>query len=205
MHNECTWDERYRAGKDALPWDSGVQAPELEQYFSTLDKMPASVLEIGCGTGTNAIWMAQKGCKVIATDLSPAAIDAANQKQKGAGTNVEFQVSDIIEKNPVKAGSVDFVFDRGVYHVMTPELRRVFIDRVVEALNENGFWLCLAGNADEHRGENEEGPPQLKLSELVVDAEKAARKFTEWTVRLSCFLMGHRNWRGLCCTRSALR
>lgn len=172
MHNECTWDERYRAGKDALPWDSGVQAPELEQYFSTLDKMPASVLEIGCGTGTNAIWMAQKGCKVIATDLSPAAIDAANQKQKDAGTNVEFQVSDIIEKNPVKAGSVDFVFDRGVYHVMTPELRRVFIDRVVEALNENGFWLCLAGNADEHRGENEEGPPQLKLSELVLDAEK---------------------------------
>ena len=172
MYKECTWDERYKAGKEALPWDSGVQAPELEQYFSTLEKMPDNVLEIGCGTGTNAIWMAQKGCNVIATDLSPSAIDAANEKQKATGTKVEFQVSDIIEKNPVKAGSIDFVFDRGVFHVMPTESRRVFIERVVEALSENGYWLCLAGNADEHRGENEQGPPQLKLSELVVDAEK---------------------------------
>lgn len=172
MYKECTWDERYKAGKEALPWDSGVQAPELEQYFSSLKKLPATVLEIGCGTGTNAIWMAQKGCRVIATDLSPAAIDAANDKQKSSGTSVEFQVSDIIEKNPVQPGSVDFVFDRGVFHVMTPELRRVFIDRVVEALSEDGFWLCLAGNADEYRGPDEEGPPQLKLSELVDDAEK---------------------------------
>jgi cyclopropane fatty-acyl-phospholipid synthase-like methyltransferase len=172
MYKECTWDERYKAGKEALPWDSGVQAPELELYFSSLEKPPESVLEIGCGTGTNAIWMAQKGCRVVATDLSPSAIDAAMGKQEAAGTAVDFQVSDIIAQNPVAPGSVDFVFDRGVYHVMTPELRRIFIERVSEALTDGGFWLCLAGNADEHRGPDEPGPPQLKLSELVDDAEK---------------------------------
>lgn len=173
MYKDCTWDERYKAGKDALPWDSGVPAPELEEYFESLSSVPKRVLEIGCGTGTNAIWMAQKGCEVVATDLSPTAIDTALAKQKDAGTKVEFLVSDIIDdKNSVAPGSVNFVFDRGVYHVMPPDMRRVFIDRVADALDENGFWLCLAGNADEFRAEGVQGPPQLKASELVDDAEE---------------------------------
>lgn len=172
MFSSMTWDERYQAGKDALPWDTGEPAPELVGYFNSLQKLPERVLEIGCGTGTNAIWMAQKGCKVVATDVSPTAIDAAKNKLKEEGVGVDFQVSDIAENSPVPPASVNFVFDRGVYHVMAPEQRMLYIERVAEALDKGGFWLTLAGNADQMRAEDEEGPPQLKASELIDLAEK---------------------------------
>lgn len=172
MHGSYEWDERYKVGKDALPWDTGMPAPELVEYFEKTDSKPTSALEIGCGTGTNAIWMAQHGCKVVATDLSPTAIDIANEKLKKDNADVKFEVADILKEEPVADGSVDFVFDRGVYHVMPPDMRHKFIDRVHNALSEGGFWLCLAGNADEFRPEGVEGPPQLKASDLVDYAEK---------------------------------
>jgi SAM-dependent methyltransferase len=206
MYRDCTWDERYKAGKEALPWDSGIPAPELEEYFATLSQTPARVLEIGCGTGTNAIWMAKKGCDVVATDLSPAAIGAALEKQGDSGTKVNFQVSDIIEKSPVPPSSVDFVFDRGVFHVMPPDMRRVFIDRVAEALDENGFWLCLAGNADEFRPPEAEGPPQLKASDLIDDAEK---KFEVHRLERASFVLPdgkpHLAWKILYMKRPAVK
>jgi SAM-dependent methyltransferase len=171
MHGSYEWDERYKVGAEALPWDTGMPAPELVEYFERTDSKPTSALEIGCGTGTNAIWMAQKGCKVVATDLSPTAIDLANEKLKEESVDVKFEVADILQTEPVSNGSVDFVFDRGVYHVMPPDMRHKFIDRVYNALAKDGFWLCLAGNADEFRPEGVEGPPQLKASDLVDYAE----------------------------------
>ena len=55
MHGSYEWDERYKVGKDALPWDTGMPAPELVEYFEKTESKPTSALEIGCGTGTNAI------------------------------------------------------------------------------------------------------------------------------------------------------
>jgi SAM-dependent methyltransferase len=168
----ASWDERYQQGPDALPWDTGEPAPELVSFIDKLELMPANILEIGCGTGTNAIWLAQQGVSVVATDISPAAIEMAKRKLgNDSGTVVDFQVADIVEANPVGSSSIDFVFDRGVYHVMQPELRQTFIDRVAEALKDGGYWLCLAGSVDEIRGASEVGPPQLKASELIDLAE----------------------------------
>lgn len=166
------WDDRYKTGKEALPWDTGEPAPELVAHFETLDKPPARVLEIGCGTGTNAIWMAQQGCKVIGTDVSPAAIDMASKKlQAATGIDVEFAVHDILAESPVAPGTVDFVFDCGVYHIMDTGKRKLFAERVGEALSTDGFWLCNAGCADEVRENLNEGPPQLKASDLVNNIE----------------------------------
>lgn len=169
-----SWDERYVTGtQEALPWDTGEPAPELVAYFQILDKAPARALEIGCGTGTNAIWMAKQGSNVIATDVSQQAIATAREKAKKADVNgVQFVIEDILEKNAVPLGSVDFVFDRGVYHVMDVNARSVFTQRVAEALADGGFWLCLAGCADEVRENMTEGPPQLKAQEVIDVVEK---------------------------------
>jgi 2-polyprenyl-3-methyl-5-hydroxy-6-metoxy-1,4-benzoquinol methylase len=171
MFRNCTWDERYQAGPEALPWDEGIPAQELIEYFAGLSSCPKRVLEIGCGTGTNAIWMAQQGASVTANDISPKAIEVAKKKGEEAGVSVSFSVSDIMEALPVPAGSIDFVFDRGVYHCMAAEQREIFIDRVAASLADGGIWLCVAGNADEVRDPEAEGPPQLKASELVDNVE----------------------------------
>ncbi|HEY9731715.1 MAG TPA: class I SAM-dependent methyltransferase [Drouetiella sp.] len=181
------WDDRYKQGPEALPWDSGEPSGELVAYIESLKKAPAKALEIGCGTGTNAIWLARRGCEVVATDLSETAINMAKKKLADSGlTNVEFKVDDVIARAPVPAGSIDFVYDRGVYHVMDPGNRDTFINRVSDCLKDGGAWLCLAGSADERVYGRDQGPPQLKASELIDLAEK---KFEVQYLRTGAFLM----------------
>ncbi|HEY9680530.1 MAG TPA: class I SAM-dependent methyltransferase [Oculatellaceae cyanobacterium] len=167
------WEDAYKKGKDALPWDTGAAAPELVRYLES-STMPKQILEIGCGTGSNAIWMAERGASVLATEISPTAIELAKKKiENNKSLKLEFRLADIIESSPVKEGTIDFVFDRGVYHVMPDDdSREIFIDRVAGALKNGGFWLCIAGSADEDRPENAGGPPQLQASDLVNLAQK---------------------------------
>src|SRR5690606_39189733 len=103
------WDRRYQTGD--LPWDTGVADHNLLETLEML-KLPAGgALEIGCGTGTNAIVLAQHGLRpVVATDVSPRAIGLAQAKAKQAGVEVDFRVHDIVQSLPVEPGSVQFVF-----------------------------------------------------------------------------------------------
>ncbi len=198
MFTKSTWEERYQAGEEGTPWDCGTPAPELVEYFANLTELPTRALEIGCGTGTNAIWMAQQGVTVVATEISPTAVESAKKKVSKAGVNVDFLLSDIVEKAPRSDMTFDFVFDRGVYHVMAPEHREVFIDRVAAALDDDGYWLCLAGSADEKRLPEEKGPPQLKASDIIDNAEG---KFElHWLERSHFILPGgkpHLAWKAL--------
>jgi methyl halide transferase len=198
MFSNSVWNERYQQGKEALPWDTGSPAAELVEYFTGLAVQPKRALEIGCGTGTNALWMAEQGVSVVATDVSPAAIEAAKEKCTKAGVTVDFRVSDIVEQPPMSGMIFNFVFDRGVYHVMAPEHREIFIDRVASALDDDGYWLCLAGSADEKRLPEEPGPPQLKASDLIDNAE---RKFELHKLERSHFLLPggklHLAWKAL--------
>lgn len=167
------WEDAYKKGKEALPWDTGAAAPELVRYLES-SAMPKQILEIGCGTGSNAIWMAERGASVLATEISPTAIEMAQKKlEHNKSLKLEFRLADIIESSPVKDGTIDFVFDRGVYHVMPDNnSRTTFIARVAAALKEGGFWLCIAGSVDEDRPEGAGGPPQLNASDLVDLAQK---------------------------------
>ncbi len=170
---DISWEDAYKNAKEPLPWDIGTPAPELQSAFKELDMAGRPALEIGCGTGTNAIWMAEQGCKVVATDISATAIEAAKEKAKAAGAEVEFAAADILSGGTVGNESVDFVFDRGVFHVMAEGKRGLFADRVASALKLGGYWLCLAGSKDEVRENPENGPPQLSLSEIVAAVENS--------------------------------
>jgi SAM-dependent methyltransferase len=165
------WDERYKV-KD-LPWDTGLVAPELSEYFAALapNEKPEAVLEVGCGTGTNAVWMAQQGAKVNATEIAPTALEKAVERAQSLKVQVDFHLLDICEKAPVTAGSQDFIFDRGVYHVIPQESRPIFVAKLHQALKPAGRWLCIAGSKDEARENPEVGPPQLSACELLSETE----------------------------------
>lgn len=172
MSTEISWEDHYKNATDRLPWDIGTPAPELQEAFGVLKLHGKPVLEIGCGTGTNAIWMAQQNCRVVATDISPTAIEQAKAKTAEAKVSVQYLLADICEAPAVKEGAVDFVFDRGVYHVMSPENRQVFAKRVCDSLSAGGYWLCMAGSKDEVRENPDVGPPQLSAVEVIEPMEK---------------------------------
>jgi SAM-dependent methyltransferase len=167
MH-EVNWDERYQGDVDQRPWDIGTVEPELVRCVEQdlAGQKISRALEIGCGTGTNAIWLAQRGVDVLGTEISPTAIDAANQKVSGKNLPIRFVQNNIVESLPVAPGTINFAFDRGVFHVMGPDQRGPFVKHVAQSLADGGMWLCMAGSKDEAKPEDR-GPPRLTASELI--------------------------------------
>lgn len=180
---DVDWDERYKGPPAERPWDAGVPDAELASIFSELAAPPGRALEIGCGTGTDALWLACRGVHVLGIDLSAEAIRLANERLAGTDLPVEFRVCDFLREDPVPEASVDLVLDRGVFHVIKEDAREVFVGRVQRALVPDGIWLTLCGSADETKPPDR-GPPRLTAAELTASVEPA---FSVLSLRRSHF------------------
>jgi cephalosporin-C deacetylase-like acetyl esterase/SAM-dependent methyltransferase len=161
------WDNRYRDGD--LPWDTGLPSTELQRAIAESGPVPGRALELGCGTGTNTVWLAQLGFDCTGVDLSPRAIERARQRAQAAGAQVRWAVGDVLTLGQL-GPPFDFFFDRGCYHVV----RRIDAGRYVAALDR---WtapaaqgLVLTGNA---RCPRTPGPPVVTQEELRAELGRA--------------------------------
>jgi len=109
-----SWNESYASGQ--LPWDTGEPEPLLVEFVTSGGVSPARTLEIGAGTGTNAIWLAERGFDVLGVDVSPLAIKRASAKMEGRDLRCRFAALDFLSATPPD-GPFRFVFDRGCFHV----------------------------------------------------------------------------------------
>jgi SAM-dependent methyltransferase len=163
--NEAEWNQRYLDRE--TPWDSGEPSRELQRLLQEGLIPPCRMLELGCGTGTNALYLARQGFEVTALDLAPNAIEQARAKAAQAGLPVRFLQADAL-RLPDLGPPFPFVFDRGVYH----HLRTVDLDRFRASLKRvsapGGLYLTLAGNANE-RGAPSEGPPRVHAHEICLE------------------------------------
>jgi SAM-dependent methyltransferase len=126
----------------------------------------ANVVEIGCGTGTNAVWLALQGFVVTATDVSATALAAARAKADEAGVAVRF----LEASSPPQEGAFDVVFDRGVFHIFATDGERdAFAAAAAAALREGGLWLGLHGSAD--GPPRDHGPPRLSVRDVAIAVE----------------------------------
>ena len=162
----AAWDQRYVDGD--MPWDTGSPDQHLVDLITSKRIMaPASVLEIGCGTGTNALWLAEQGFEVLATDVSPTAIERASGAVQHE--SLRFQVLDFLVEDPPGA-PFDFVFDRGVFHIFDkPEVQARFAARVAELLAPGGRWLSLIGSTE--GAPRDRGPPRRSATEILAAIE----------------------------------
>ena len=158
------WNERY-ANKDA-PWDSGEPSRELGRILDQGLVKPGSALELGCVTGTNAVFLAQKKFDVTAFDLSPLAIEQASARAKAARVAPKLAVGDVLKLPDLGAGGFDFVFDRGVYHHLRSVDLWGFLKTLDRVTRAGTLYLTLAGNANECRPPGVEGPPQVHAHDL---------------------------------------
>jgi cyclopropane fatty-acyl-phospholipid synthase-like methyltransferase len=136
------------------------------------------VLDVGCGLGVMAVWLARLGHRVVAVDVAGEAIRLAREKAREAGVVVEFREGDFLAGGVRGSDGVGFdcVVDRGCFHGMGEEGERaLFAQRVAEALVKGGVWLNMSGSKD-HRllpGEAERSTyPRLSAEEIVRAAER---------------------------------
>jgi methyl halide transferase len=166
------WNERYKTGE--MPWDTGAPDDNLVAALKSGAIAPGRTLEIGCGTGTNALWLAGRGFDVVAVDLSPLAIDKANAKKAAAGdaaARCRFAVVDFLTAD-VAGAPFDFVFDRGVFHVFDDaDVRARFAARVAAHLGRGGQWLSLIGSTE--GGARDTGPPRRTARDVMSAIEPA--------------------------------
>lgn len=161
------YKERYREGD--TPWDIGKPDFNLIQVVTTIPIKPCKALDIGCGTGDNALWLSQQNFQVIGIDTSEIAIEKAKGKALKANVKCTFFVVDFLT-GLVEGAPFGFVFDRGCFHsINSDEGRKSFAEKVSKHLEKDGLWLSLIGNADEKR--KGLGPPQLTAREIVNSVE----------------------------------
>ncbi|MGD0362136.1 MAG: class I SAM-dependent methyltransferase [Bryobacteraceae bacterium] len=163
MSVEDHFREMYERG--STPWDIGKPDFNLVQTVAAIPIKPGTALEIGCGTGDNAIWLAQQRFQVVGVDSSEIAIRKAREKAERALAPCTFVVLDILQSH-VAGAPFGFAFDRGCFHVVgSGEQRATFAKQVHRHLENGGLWLSLIGNADEERAG--EGPPRRTAGEIV--------------------------------------
>ncbi|MCB9701192.1 MAG: class I SAM-dependent methyltransferase [Myxococcales bacterium] len=166
--HHARWEQHY--ADDNLPWDSSEPAPALVARLPGLElRAGARVVEVGAGTGTNALYLARQGLQVTALDLSPTAVARARARAEAEGLAVDARVADWLAELPVAAGSQAFLFDRGCFHVCDAAGRARFAEQAAAALEARGWWLSLVGNADEESVGG--GPPRVSLAELAAAVE----------------------------------
>jgi SAM-dependent methyltransferase len=158
-----TWNESYASGQ--LPWDTGQPEPLLVEFVTSGAVTPSPTLEIGAGTGTNAIWMADHGFDVLGVDVSPLAVERAHTKMGGRALRCRFAALDILVAPP-PGGPFQFVFDRGCFHVFDePRERQQFAAQVAAALAPGGLWLSLIGSTE--GPSRDVGPPRRSAREVT--------------------------------------
>ncbi|MCE9544575.1 MAG: methyltransferase domain-containing protein [Planctomycetia bacterium] len=164
------WNERYATGH--TPWDSGTPSVQMQQVIAEQQIAPQKTLEIGCGTGTNAVWLVQQGFDVTAVDLVPLAIERAKAKAAAAGVRVDFSAANLLDSAQVAAlaghGPYPFVFDRGVYHCLRQENGPAVLNALSQFTAPGSLYLQLAGNAND-KSKAEQGPPRVAAEELLAE------------------------------------
>jgi SAM-dependent methyltransferase len=161
MPERPSWDERYKSGD--TPWDSGRPSEEMVRVLAETNIVPCRAVELGCGTGTNAVWLAQRGFDVTAIDISPLALAQAQRRAADAGVRVRFLQANVLAPSPELTGPFDFLFDRGCYHVVRRDHVDAFLTTLRHITRRGSMGLVLAGNAKEP---HDPGPPVVSEAEL---------------------------------------
>jgi SAM-dependent methyltransferase/cephalosporin-C deacetylase-like acetyl esterase len=157
---ETRWDNRYRGGD--TPWDTGFPSTELQRSLTEVKLKPCRALELGCGTGTNTVWLAQQGFDCTGIDVAPRAIARAQKRAQEAGVKVRWVQADLADL-PDLGERFDFLFDRGCYHAV----RRVSVNPYLAAIKR---WLAPRAQglviAGKPMPEPRSGPPVVTEVEL---------------------------------------
>jgi len=135
------WDTVYREGLP--PWEMGIPSPALEEFLKRELIRKGSVLELGCGTGADAVLLAQKKFDVTAIDFAPTAIERARTRAQRAGARLCLVLEDVFLYN-YKGATFDLVYDCGFYqYVRLWELSRL-LDLLWRVTKPGSYYLSVS-------------------------------------------------------------
>lgn len=175
MDNErrITWEERYRSGP--RPWDTNTTPPEVVDFW-TLGHLPPSglALDIGCGTGTNAAYLAGLGLAAVGVDLSLNALLLADQRRESLPPAVQqrlvFAQADV-SRLPFANANAVYILDVGCFHALPRSLRQDYAHGVARTLAPGGYYHLYAfDRLPDETGEDARGFDETEVADLFTPA-----------------------------------
>ena len=133
------WDEFFADRSRPCPFFVEWPDENLAEWFGAGLLTAGRVLELGCGHGRNATYLAGHGCGVDAVDFSAEAIGWARKRAQSAGVLVTFQCCSIFDA-AFAEGSYDLVYDSGCFHHLPPHRRTAYAELVQRALKPGGSF-----------------------------------------------------------------
>jgi SAM-dependent methyltransferase len=162
------------------PWDTGITPPEVFAYLK--DNQPGRMLDLGCGSGTNVITLAEHGWQAEGIDYVARAVRIARReaKKSGLGDRVKFRVGDVLSPK-LFMGEYDLILDIGCFHNISPDNVDRYLENVFSHLVVGGRMLLYVHlNEVTGFGHGASEASLTKLGEKLqlvkrVDGEESAR------------------------------
>ena len=121
-------------------WDTGVTPPELERFVGS--HPPGRALDLGCGTGTNVVYLARHGWDAVGVDFAGRAIAKARRRARDAGVACTLFVGDVTRLSV--AGPFDLALDIGCLHSIAASGRAGYAAGLAGVMRSGGTYLLYA-------------------------------------------------------------
>ena len=149
------------AYQETAPWDIAGPQPAVVG-LEEAGEIRGSVLDAGCGTGENALYLASRGHEVWGLDFVAVAIDRAQAKAKDRGLGVHFQVGDALKLDQL-GRTFDTVIDCGLFHTFADLERALYVSGLASVVRPAGSVYILCFSDQEPPGQ---GPRRVTQQEI---------------------------------------
>jgi len=128
---------------EKIPWNIETPPEILVDLVESGKIKPCKTVDLGCGVGHYAIYLAGRGFDVTGIDISPTAIKIAKEKAEKENVKCTFIVADVLGSLDEVKDAFDFAYDWSLLHHVYPEQRKKYIDNVKRIQNSGGKYLSV--------------------------------------------------------------
>jgi SAM-dependent methyltransferase len=128
---------------DKIPWNIETPPEALVELVEGERVKPCKTIDLGCGAGNYAIYLAGMGFDVTGIDISPTAIEFARENAMRKGVRCKFLAGDVLGALNEVTETFDFAYDWELLHHIFPEKRKKYVENVHKMLNPGGKYLSV--------------------------------------------------------------
>jgi SAM-dependent methyltransferase len=165
---------------DKIPWNLEEPPETLVNLVESEWILPCKAVDLGCGAGNYAVWLASKGFDVTGVDISPKAIELANRLAGKKGVQCHFMARDLMGEPGELAASFDFAYDWEVLHHVFPEHREKYVRNIHRIVRPGGkYWSVCFSEQDTDFGGGEKYRKTPLGTTLYFSSEEELRELFE--------------------------
>jgi len=134
---------------EEIPWNAAGPPDLLVEQVESGRILPCCAVDLGCGAGNYAVWLASRGFEMTGIDISPKALGLARRLANEKSVSCRFVTADLCGDVPLLEGSFDFAYDWEVLHHIFPENRGQYAANVHRMLRSGACYLSVCFSEDD--------------------------------------------------------